>query len=124
MEDPVAVALERRPQAALLLFILAQATARLVRAHGKRRERLLFVLADLPLECVRHPSNHFRHQWSFQWHWWMPGSRAPSQRPHSLAAKAKSLGKSEGGLWRRVIAGQAPPNVAGRATSSRLLTGT
>jgi hypothetical protein len=26
--------------------------------------------------------------------------------PHSSAAKAGSLGKGEGGIWRRVIAGQ------------------
>src|SRR6266511_4564121 len=54
----------------------------------------------------------------FRWHSWMRGSRAPSQRPHSLAAKARSLGKSEGGLWRRVIAGQKPACIAGRGTIS------
>jgi hypothetical protein len=27
---------------------------------------------------------------------------------HSTAAKAESLGKGEGGIWRRVIAGQEP----------------
>jgi len=46
------------------------------------------------------------------------GSRAPSQRPHSSAAKARSLGKDEGGLWRRVIAGEKPASIAGRGTRS------
>src|SRR6266511_5297085 len=47
----------------------------------------------------------------------MTGSRAPSQRPHSSAAKAGSLGKGEGGLWRRVIAGQKRACIAGWGTS-------
>src|SRR5215208_922711 len=61
MEDSVAVALERRSQATLLLFVLAQPATRLVRAHGQRREASLFVLADLGLECVRNPSSDLRH---------------------------------------------------------------
>src|SRR5207245_2919851 len=32
------------------------------------------------------------------------------------AAQARSLGKDEGGFWRRVIAGQSPTCVAGRGT--------
>jgi hypothetical protein len=35
-------------------------------------------------------------------------SRAPSQSSHSGEAKARSLGELEGGVWRRVIAGQKP----------------
>jgi hypothetical protein len=45
---------------------------------------------------------------------------APSQRPHSFAAKAERLGKSEGGLWRRVIAGQKPTCIAGRGTPTTI----
>src|SRR5438445_9629318 len=58
------------------------------------------------------------HQWFASPRCRMPGSRAPSQGPHSFAAEAGSLGKNEGGLWRRVIAGQAPVNGAGRATNA------
>src|SRR4029450_7467836 len=36
------------------------------------------------------------------------GSRAPSQRPHWAAARLVRLGKAQGGLWRRVMAGQRP----------------
>ena len=61
VDDPVAVALERRPQAAFLLGNLT--SARLVRAHGKRREPVLFVLADSVGEPVRHLSGDLGHQW-------------------------------------------------------------
>src|SRR5438445_107547 len=44
------------------------------------------------------------------------GSRATSQRPHSAAARLGCLGKGEGGLWRRVIAGKKPACIAGRGT--------
>ena len=44
VDDPVAVALERRAQQARLL--LARAPARLVRANGERREPAFLVLAD------------------------------------------------------------------------------
>src|SRR6266545_1128975 len=47
----------------------------------------------------------------------MPGSRAPSERPHSTAARLVCLAKGEGGLSRRVIAGQKPTCTAGRGTS-------
>src|SRR6266536_2860636 len=50
----------------------------------------------------------------------MPGSRAPSQRPHSTAARLVCLAKGEGGLWRRVIAGQKPACIAGRGTTLSL----
>jgi len=49
----------------------------------------------------------------------MPSSfwvASTNQRPRSLAAKAASLGKSEGGLCRRVIAGQKPACIAGWGT--------
>src|SRR5436189_4710144 len=48
------------------------------------------------------------------------GSRAPSQRPHSTAARLVCLAKGEGGLWRRVIAGQKPACIAGRDTGLNL----
>ena len=60
VDDPVAVALERRPQQARLL--LARAPARLVRAHRERREPPLLVLANARLEGVRSPSGELRHE--------------------------------------------------------------
>jgi hypothetical protein len=36
VDDPVSISLERRPQAALILFVVC-ATARVVRAHCERR---------------------------------------------------------------------------------------
>ena len=59
MEDPVAVALERRAQATLLL--LARAPACAVRANGERRQPRLLVLAYARLEGVRHSACQFRH---------------------------------------------------------------
>ena len=50
VQDAVAVALERRADAALVLG--ARAPARLVRAHGERRERVLLELADARSEGV------------------------------------------------------------------------
>ena len=50
VQDPVAIALERRAQAAFVL--LAHAPARLVRAHGERREPGVLLLPDPRLECV------------------------------------------------------------------------
>ena len=50
VDDPVAVALERRPQAARLLLVCAPAT--LVGAHRERRERPLLVRAHARLERV------------------------------------------------------------------------
>jgi hypothetical protein len=61
MQDAVAVTLERRAQQALLLFVLAQPSSRLVRAHGKRREPALLVLANVLFEGVCDSSGHFRH---------------------------------------------------------------
>ena len=59
VDDPVAVALERRPQPA---FVLRPGTAaRLVGAHGKRRKPTLFVLAEARLEGVGDRSGYFRH---------------------------------------------------------------
>ena len=60
VDDPVAVALERRPQAALLLGSLPP--ARLVRAHGERREPLLLVLANRVGEAVRDLSGDLGHR--------------------------------------------------------------
>ena len=60
VDDAVAVALERRPQAAFLLGSLAP--ARLVRAHGERREPLLLVLANRVREAVRDLSGDLRHR--------------------------------------------------------------
>ena len=59
VDDPVAVALERRPDAALVF--LAQPPARLVRAHGERRERRLLGRADARLEGVGNSSGQLRH---------------------------------------------------------------
>ena len=55
MEDPVAVALERRAQATVVLF--AQPAARLVGADGEQRKPPLLVLAHLRLEGIRDPSS-------------------------------------------------------------------
>ena len=60
VDDPVAVALKRRPQAAFLLRSLAP--ARLVRAHGERREPLLLVLANRVREAVGDLSGDLRHR--------------------------------------------------------------
>ena len=59
VDDAVAVALERRPQPALVLGILAP--ARLVRAHGPRREPPLLVLANRLGEAVGDRSGDLRH---------------------------------------------------------------
>src|SRR5215204_3900497 len=48
VDDAVAIALERRPQIALLLR--PEPPARLVRARGQRRQPLLLLLADACLE--------------------------------------------------------------------------
>ncbi len=44
-----------------------------------------------------------------------------STKPESVivCGKAGCLVKNEGGLWRRVIAGQEPVNVAGHSASPR-----
>ena len=60
VDDPVAVALERRPQAALLLLGVV-APPGLVRAHGERGEPALLLLADAGLEAVRDPSSQIGH---------------------------------------------------------------
>src|SRR6187200_3467967 len=54
VDDPVAVALKRRPQAALLL-LLGDPPARLVGAHGDRREPGLLLLSYPRFERVRDP---------------------------------------------------------------------
>ena len=59
VDDPVAIALERRPYAALVL--LASAAPRLVGADGERRERRLLLRADARLEGVRDSSGQLRH---------------------------------------------------------------
>ena len=60
VDDPVAVALEGRPQQARLL--LARAPARLVGAHRERREPTLLVLADARFEGFRRPSSYLGHR--------------------------------------------------------------
>jgi hypothetical protein len=50
MQDPIAIALKRRAQTALA-FGLESPTC-LVGAHGKRRQRPVFLIADLGLEGV------------------------------------------------------------------------
>ena len=59
VDDAVAVALEGRPQQARLL--LARAPARLVGAHGQRREPAVFVLANALLEGIGSPSGKLGH---------------------------------------------------------------
>ncbi len=59
VDDAIAVALKRRPQPAFLLGILAP--ARLVRAHRKRREPPLLVLAHRLGEAVGDLSGDLRH---------------------------------------------------------------
>jgi hypothetical protein len=54
--------------------------------------------------------------WTSRRHCRVPGSLAPSERPHSAAAKAGSLGKAEGGLSRSVIAGRGPVDGGGSST--------
>ncbi len=54
MDDPVAVALERRTDPAVLF--LADAAACLVRTDGRRRERMLFELANAGCEQVGNSS--------------------------------------------------------------------
>jgi hypothetical protein len=60
VQDPVSVALERRPQQTRLLGTVPP--ARLVRPHGERREPRLLVLANARLESVRHCSRHLGHE--------------------------------------------------------------
>jgi len=60
VDDPVAVALERRPQAALLLRVYAAAA--LVRAHGERREPPLLVLSDGVGEAVGNSPGELGHR--------------------------------------------------------------
>src|SRR4029079_7973769 len=60
VDDPVAVALERRAEAAFLLGNLAP--TRLVRAHRERRQPLLLVLANRVREAVRDLSDDLRHR--------------------------------------------------------------
>ena len=60
VDDAVAVALERRAQAAFGLGRLA--SARLVRAHGERREPPLLVLANRGREAVGDLSGDLRHR--------------------------------------------------------------
>src|SRR5262249_29123243 len=59
VHDPVAVALERRPDAALLLG--PQAPGGLVGADGERRERRLLGAANPLLEGVRDSARKLRH---------------------------------------------------------------
>ncbi len=58
VDDAVAVALERRPQAALLLGQIAPAGV--VRAHRERREPALLVLPNEALEGIGNPTGELR----------------------------------------------------------------
>ena len=60
MQDPVAVALERRAQATVVLG--AEPSTRLVGADGERRQRSLLLLAHLRLEGVGDLSGKFGHR--------------------------------------------------------------
>src|SRR5947207_14395518 len=60
MEDPVAVALERRSQRTRLL--VPAPTARLVGPHGERREPRLLLLANAGLEGVGDRSRNLAHE--------------------------------------------------------------
>jgi broad specificity phosphatase PhoE len=60
VDDPVAVALEGRPQTARLLLV--RAPARVVGAHRKRRERPFLVRAHASLEGVRDSTGQLWHQ--------------------------------------------------------------
>ena len=59
VDDPVAVALERRAHAALVL--LDRATPRVVRAHGERREACGLLRADPLRERVCHSASTIGH---------------------------------------------------------------
>ena len=50
----------------------------------------------------------------------LPRFWVASTKPEAelAAAKARSLGEDEGGLWRRVIAGQKPACIAWRGTNA------
>ena len=60
VDDPIAVALERRPQAAFLLGQVAP--ARLVRTHRERRQPTLLVLAHEALEGSGNLTGELRHR--------------------------------------------------------------
>jgi hypothetical protein len=59
VDDPIAVALERRPEATW--FLLALPAARLVRPNAERREPSFFVLAHRRFESVGNLSCDLRH---------------------------------------------------------------
>jgi len=61
VDDAVAVPLEGRPQATFLLF-LVRPPARLVRAHGERREPALLPLSNAFCERIRYSSCDLRHR--------------------------------------------------------------
>jgi hypothetical protein len=54
MQDPVAIALERRAKASIV--IRPKPAARLVGAHGQRRQPSFLLLAHLTLEGIRDSS--------------------------------------------------------------------
>jgi hypothetical protein len=59
VDDAIAVALERRPQPALLLGEIAP--ARVVRADGERRQPALLVLPHEALEGIGNLTGELRH---------------------------------------------------------------
>jgi hypothetical protein len=64
MQDAIAIALERRAQTAIVLRL--ESSTGLVGTDGQRRQRPVFLLANLRLEGVGDSSCKFWHQWPFQ----------------------------------------------------------
>src|SRR5262249_12455188 len=85
------------------------------RARKVRVERLAMrrVAAEL-LTCAVVPHD----EWSFRWHPWMPRSLTPSDARTEGALGLGSPSATDDAAARRVIAGEAPRDVAGRPTYS------
>jgi hypothetical protein len=60
VDDPVAIALKRRPQPAFVVLAV-RAAAALVRADGERRQPALLVLSHEALEGIGNTTGYFRH---------------------------------------------------------------
>src|SRR5919201_621428 len=85
VDDPIAVALERRAQPAFLPRL--GAPARLVGAYGERREQPLLVLANRRLESLGRPSGYLPHS--------VDASRSTGQRRRQFSApRPRSLAGS------------------------------
>ena len=101
VQDPVAVALERRAQAAFVLR--ARAPACLVGAHGERREPRLFVLAIRDREAVRDLSGDLRHRRSAY-----PARRGAGSNPNVDTCADAPPPPSRRPACRRMRLGQQP----------------